>query len=711
VAGGKRLFAVAVAVLLVGGAAGPAENPKDKRTPVPDAAAQDKAEKLIKGLLKEDYAKKKPAEMLALVTKLAKEAKDGFYVTAVNRVDGTVARFVLLREARDLAIQAGETAMVLQLVDQMVQEYALPAPTTKAAALEKLGPVVPPAGSKVFVDASLLVAKEALAADEFDSADRLLKVAGAVAQKAKNLPLVASVNARSEEAKGLRKEYDRVTQAVAVLKKDPKNPEACTAVGRYYSLMKGQWEEGLPLLADGKDEKLKELAKKDLATPSEAFAQMAVGDAWWDLAGADKFLAKANMQRRAYYWYQKALPQLGGFSKIKVEKRVDQIAASFPDLNLLPPMAEKFLHDGKFAEGETALLLALDANPRDDEVRFGLGAVQFLRAVDKLGQALYEYGAVSEKATQPFLRLPVPRNEKPSAISYKALGRVLDAFAVDIGRAEATLAGIKNDKVKLRLRLAKITFDFAGTGQNRTTLLELLIKLNGGRLKLQETNPDFRVHFDRGDVAWLRAYCHLLSAMVEGYRAVDEEAGFEERVKEIFPKVEAPGKKADPNWVSGLRVVDAPRLRRMRLHLVAVCELNRETWDYIRKETDDDFEWLPHPKQTDQLGLPLTDERIDAWLAMMKEWEGLLKGELLVPSELLQFGIAGHPKGQGLNLKKLLDDPPVDLLNSERIRKKGIDAKYLEAEEGKPKFNVSAVGAVIQLLDGPFGFAYAARLN
>src|SRR5262245_34954615 len=154
-----------------------------------------------------------------------------------------------------------------------------------------------------------------------------------------------------------------------------------------------------------------------------------------------------------------------------------------------PPRAERFLHNGKFAEGEAALLLALDASPKDDEARFGLGVIQFARAVENLGKALYEYGAVSENATQPFLRLPVPRNRKPSAISYKALGRVLDAFAADLGRAEATLAGVKDDKVKLRLRLARITFDFAGTGEDRTTLIGLLTKLNGGRFDFQRANP------------------------------------------------------------------------------------------------------------------------------------------------------------------------------------------------------------------------------
>jgi hypothetical protein len=376
-----------------------------------------------------------------------------------------------------------------------------------------------------------------------------------------------------------------------------------------------------------------------------------------------------------------------------------------------PPLVEKFLHEGKFAAGETASLLALETNPKDDEVRFGLGVVQFLRAVENLGSALYEYGAVSENATPPFLRLPVPKNPEPSAISYRALGRVLDAFAADLGRAEATLAGIKDDAVKLRLRLAKITFDFTGTGKDRTTLIDLLTRFNGRPFAFQKTNPDFRVHFDRGDVAWLRAYCHLLSAMVEGYRAIDEESGFPGRVRQVFPRVEARDTKAEDAAWQGLKVVDPPRLRRLRLHLVKVCELNRESWHHIRKETDDDYEWLPNPKQTDQLGLPLTDERIDRWLDMMAQWEGLLKGERLLPSSLIRIVCDNHNEGQGLNLKKVLDDPPMDLLNGERIREKGIDSKYLEAEKGKPLFDANAVMAAFRLFDGPFGFAYAARLN
>ena len=373
------------------------------------------------------------------------------------------------------------------------------------------------------------------------------------------------------------------------------------------------------------------------------------------------------------------------------------------------PLAEKFLHDGKFAEGEQASLVALDANPTNDEVRFGLGAIQFMRAIENLGQSLYEYGAVSTKAQQPFLRLPIPENPNPAKISYQEMGRVLDSFASDLRRSESTLAAIKDDDVKLRLRLADITFDFAGTGKDQTTLINLLVELNHRPFAFQKDNPDFRIHFDRGDVAWLRSYCHVMCAMIEGYRSIDEEQGFSDRVKQVFPNIE-PTPEVD-DWTDGLKVVDAPRLRRAKAHLLAVCELNRESWRYIRTEDDDDFEWLSHPGQKDQLGLPLSERRIKAWLSMMQRFENLLKGETLLSGQMITSVFRKHDSDLGLNIKKVLDDPPTDLLNIDRIIADGIDAKYLEPEEDRASLDFQDFFNVLRLFEGPLGFAYAARLN
>ncbi|MCO6047858.1 hypothetical protein NG895_28465 [Aeoliella sp. ICT_H6.2] len=374
-------------------------------------------------------------------------------------------------------------------------------------------------------------------------------------------------------------------------------------------------------------------------------------------------------------------------------------------------LAESFLHEGDFAEGETALLVHLDANPGDDEARFGLGVIQFFRAVENLGQALYEYGAVSENATEPFLRLPVPQNPDPAEITHAELGRVLELFAADLARAEATLADIEDDNVKLRLRLADITLDFTGTGEQQTQLLELLNKLNGGPLDLQKANPDFRIHFDRGDVAWLRAYCHALSALAEAYGAVDVEPGFSDRVARVFPRVRATPDREDEKRPNAVKIADAPHLRRMRLHLVAVCKLNRETWRHIRSETDDDFEWLSHAKQTDQLGLPLSEEQVNAWLAMLEQLEGLLTGQRLMPNIWVRMVDPNLAKGKGVNFRKVLDDPPTLLLDFDRIRSEGVDEKYLEDEAAKPAFDMTVIWRIPQLFSGPFGIARAVRLN
>ncbi len=404
--------------------------------------------------------------------------------------------------------------------------------------------------------------------------------------------------------------------------------------------------------------------------------------------------------------------ELVGTDCAVVETTSDDPAASSGSTQS-PSLAESYLHQGKFAEGETALLLALDASPNDDSARFGLGVIQFLRAVENFGQSLYEYGAISENSSMMFLRLPVPKNDNPSTISYRALGRVLDAFATDLNRAEVTLASIKDDNVKMSLRLSEIQFDFTTVGKERTKLIDLLKAMNRGQqFDFQKQNPEFRISFDRGDVAWLRAYCHLLSAMVNVYRAIDEEPGFERRVENFFPKIEKSLAVEDPNWLDGLSIADPPRLRRARLQLISVCELNRETWHHIRAETDNDFEWLSNPKQTDQLGLPITKQQVDAWLGALTELESLLKGESLIPSSLLIF-IDGENRhaGKGLNLKRFLDDPPLDLMNAKRMRDKGIDAKYLEDEKSRKVIDIAKLFLAIQLFDGPFGFGRAARMN
>lgn len=371
-----------------------------------------------------------------------------------------------------------------------------------------------------------------------------------------------------------------------------------------------------------------------------------------------------------------------------------------------PPLVEKYLHAGELARGEQNLSLVLDKHPRDDQARFGLGVLQFVRAIERFGQALHQYGAQPDHTRVPFLRVPVPKNDKPHAISYEALGRVFDVLVADLARAEKTLAGVSDDAVKLPLRLAAVRLDLTGGGKPTDKFIDIIVKLNGGRFEFLKDNPEFLVCFDRGDVAWLRAYCHLLSAMLEAYRAFDLEAFFDDRVRDVFPRVEASKRKAEADV---LVISDGARLGRFRKHVLAVCALNRETWKYIRAETDDDHEWLPHAHQKGVLGLPVTNQRIDQWLGMIDRIEELFGGEALISPNLLEL-IGWETKGKGVNLKTLFDDPPTSV--SEKKLRDGIDPKYLEAPGKKKAFGLTeALGIFSVVTDGPFGFAYAAWFN
>jgi hypothetical protein len=106
------------------------------------------------------------------------------------------------------------------------------------------------------------------------------------------------------------------------------------------------------------------------------------------------------------------------------------------------------------------------------------------------------------------------------------------------------------------------------------------------------------------------------------------------------------------DMIALIHLVDWPVVERARLtgllaRGLSIIDLNRKTWAAVRAESDDDREWLPSPRQKSGVmtGLDVTDERIDAWLAMLTDTEAVLKGDRL----------AGHWRfQQGYRLPRVL---------------------------------------------------------
>lgn len=330
------------------------------------------------------------------------------------------------------------------------------------------------------------------------------------------------------------------------------------------------------------------------------------------------------------------------------------------------PPVERFLHAGELAKGEQALELALAADPADDQARFSLGVVRFVRAVERLAQSLHEYG-MKPADDVPFLRLPVPHNPAPNRISHPVFRRILDDFGRDLALAEGTLAGVKDARVKLPLRLAAVRLDLDGDGEATDRLSDLLVRIFGRNLDLLKANPDLRVCFDRADVAWFRGYCHLLMGMTDVMLAFDGKPAFEATAHLCFTNPRTKNvDRADADLAqllaaaANLCVREPDRLRRARAHLLAVCDLTEETWGFALAEQDDEDEWLPNPRQEGALGVRVTADMVDAWRAIMREARAVLRGEKLVPVRGPRWAA-----GQGFDLHGFLERPPerIDLID------------------------------------------------
>src|SRR6266567_7771055 len=108
------------------------------------------------------------------------------------------------------------------------------------------------------------------------------------------------------------------------------------------------------------------------------------------------------------------------------------------------PRVEEFLLAGKLADAQKMLSDQLQANAGDEQSRFELGLVQFLRAVETLSQNLYRYGARSELGggAMPFIQAlnPNEKNPHPQKLTYESARAIVQQWLDDLGKAQATLA-------------------------------------------------------------------------------------------------------------------------------------------------------------------------------------------------------------------------------------------------------------------------------
>jgi hypothetical protein len=316
-------------------AAAPAE---PKRSEPPGKEAQDAADKPIQGLFRAEFdqANRGAADVkLALAKKLLQQALD--------TSDDPAGRFLLFQRARDYAAAAGNVSETMAAIDKLAEHFLIDAPSEKFAALSVMAKSLrSPEAMQAALDAALAATDDAITGDNYDIAAKLVRIALGLAAKLHNPQLVAQLKPRPAEIEQLKKEFAKAAEALDKLKSNPDDPEANFLVGNFQGPLKGDFDKALPYLAKGSDATLKDLAKAEMANPTESAKQTTLADGWIGASEKSKLGAeKLHLQARAAMWYRQALPHLSGLEKVRVEALVSRLEQAAKPL---PISAKDFVH-------------------------------------------------------------------------------------------------------------------------------------------------------------------------------------------------------------------------------------------------------------------------------------------------------------------------------------------------------------------------------
>ena len=332
--------------------------------------------------------------------------------------------------------------------------------------------------------------------------------------------------------------------------------------------------------------------------------------------------------------------------------------------------AQAILPEETLSNAESRLVSMADKN---NDQQFALGAVRFLRGIERSLQFRWQHNMAIKDFDIPVLRLPVPPNPNADPFSPALIKVLFENLREDMALSQAALDAVSGDAT-LELDLTTLWFDInmngiQDTGEGLIGFLSGATMSRRQAAAMQETLPEnLPVKFDAADVAWLNAYTHLLSGLSELVIAFDPTEAITKVLETNQQMMDLRGNIGSGNmydaqfggWVDRFAMVygalnqqpTAENTRAAHGHFLAMIEQNKVFWAKVALETDNDLEWIPNANQTAALGFTLPEGAAEQWQAILGDAEKLLKGELLV--EFWRIEPAG-----GVNIQKLFENPPV----------------------------------------------------
>ena len=313
------------------------------RDPVPDQIAQAAAGKRLREVFAKKLAEAYDDDKRA---QLANE----LLAASANMSDDGSSAYVMQGASIKLASQAGKIDLVLRGIDTRVGRFDVDAYETNMTALADFG--VDNANREaagvdgaIFLRRTLPAIFAAIRDDEYVRASALARDAYKFSDQPRNAPIPKALNLLRVQLSSAQRNFDAAKDSLAEYRLDSSNGEAASTFGRFLVFIKGDWDTGLPLLAKGGGEDMRELALADIKGAEKAMEMVALGDAWWSMAER----AKAGVYRqacadRASHWYAKAFVNLpDSLDKLHVKGRLDEAgdAGKASPLAIVRDLAEK----------------------------------------------------------------------------------------------------------------------------------------------------------------------------------------------------------------------------------------------------------------------------------------------------------------------------------------------------------------------------------
>ena len=318
------------------------------RLAVPDPARLKEAEKTIKDLFKDQYARKGASDRQALARSLLEQAR--------RAADDPAAAWVLYRESQDIATQSGDMVTLLAAVDGASAAFDVDAMAMKGAAFTNAAKAAKtPLEFSTLAEAQLKLIDELVAADQYDAADKSAAAALQSARRTNDAGLINRTTLRSKEVAEAKTKFQSLKRVLETLARNPDDPAANLEMGQFLCFIKGNWELGPRFLVKGSDPALKAVAEKELALPIQVADRIALADGWWDLGAKESnALRKNQILLHAGPIYEAVLPEVNGLVRIKVDKRLEAYYQSLPSgpaidlLKLIDPKRDQVEGDWKF---------------------------------------------------------------------------------------------------------------------------------------------------------------------------------------------------------------------------------------------------------------------------------------------------------------------------------------------------------------------------